>query len=119
MRRTNRGLASRAAACALIAGLVAPALALAAEEEDADVSAEPPLVRDTNWYDGPLRGFEQTVDLLVVRPLAGLTLATGAVLFVPAAILSSPSGMEAITDAYERFVDEPGQYFWSRPLGEF
>ena len=76
-------------------------------------------MRDSSWYDQPLRFFDQTVDLIVIRPLAGLALATGAVLFVPAAILTAPNGMESIEDAYARFIGEPGEYFYSRPLGEF
>jgi hypothetical protein len=131
MPRSHRGVATRIAAAVLIAGLVSPALARAAEDAEGtpaeevsedvteDVPAEPPLIRDSRWYDEPLRIFDQTIDLIVIRPLAAVTLVAGAAIFVPAAVLTAPNGMEGITDAYERFVNEPAQYFYSRPLGEF
>jgi hypothetical protein len=120
MRNTHRGLASRIAATLLIAGLLAPALARAAEDEPepAQASLPDPAVGE-RWYDQPLRMADQVVDLIVIRPLSALTLLAGAGLFIPAAALSAPNGMEGIRDAYERFVSEPGEYFWSRPLGEF
>ena len=119
MRRPQRALAIRIAAVVSIAALLGPALARAAEEGADDVSAAPPLVRDSHWYDGPRRGFDQAFDLIVVRPLAFVTLGTGCTLFVGSAILTAPNGMEGITDAYDRFVREPYEYFSTRPLGEF
>lgn len=71
------------------------------------------------WYDRPLRALDVTVDVAVVRPLAALTLGLGAVLFVPAALLSAPGGRDAIQEAWERFVQHPGEQVWERPLGEF
>ena len=118
MRRPHRALAARIAAVVSIAALLGPALARAAEETE-DVSAPPPLVRDSHWYDGPRRGFDQAFDLILVRPLAALTLGTGCALFVGSAILTAPNGVEGITDAYDRFVREPYEYFSTRPLGEF
>jgi hypothetical protein len=59
------------------------------------------------------------VDLAVIRPLAAVTLAAGAALFVPAVIMTAPNGVDSMRDAYDRFVREPGEYFYSRPLGEF
>lgn len=73
----------------------------------------------SRWYDGPVRALDVTVDVVVVRPLAALTLACGAILFVPAALLSAPSGRDVIEEAWERFVTTPGEQVWERPLGEF
>jgi hypothetical protein len=117
MRRPNRGLATRVAAVAAVAALLVPALSYA-EEGSEDVSAAP-LMGESHWYDTPLRFFDQTFDLIVVRPLSAVTLGTGAALFVGTAILTAPNGIDGISDAYDRFIREPGEYFWSRPLGEF
>lgn len=121
MRHHPSGLARlthRFAAAVLVAGLLAPALGRAAEG-DAETAVPDPVAVEPRWYESVLRTGDQIVDLLVIRPLAGVTLAAGAVLFIPAAVLSSPNGMEGIRDAYERFVGEPAEYFGSRPLGEF
>jgi hypothetical protein len=114
MRRARRVLAVRIAAVVAIAALLSPALAQAA-----DVGAGPDLVRDPHWYTGPLRGFDQAFDLIVVRPLSAITLGTGVALFVGTAILTAPNGIEGINDSYDRFVREPYEYFSLRPLGEF
>ena len=55
----------------------------------------------------------------MLRPLSLVTLVAGAMLFLPAALMTAPNGMDSVADAYERFVNEPGEYFWGRPLGEF
>ena len=48
-----------------------------------------------------------------------LILYAGIVLFIPAVIMTSPNGKDSMKDAYDRFVREPGEYFATRPLGEF
>ena len=96
-----------------------PAPAAAGEgsvEEEAAPAPEP--VRQ-HWYDPLVHNANIGVDLIVVRPLSAVTLAVGAALFVPAAIMTSPNGWDSVKDAYQRFVDEPVEYFARRPLGEF
>ena len=99
----------------MLGALVLLPAASSAEE----AAAEPAPIVESHWYDGPLRGLDLTVDVLVVRPLAAITLAAGGALFVPAAILTAPNGRDSITEAWERFVIEPGEYLWARPLGDF
>jgi hypothetical protein len=98
----------------LIAGLLAPA---AGRAENAP-PAEPAPV-EHHWYDGPVRTADVAADLVVIRPLAAVTFLAGMVLFVPAAIMTAPNGRDGVKDAYDRFVREPGEYVYSRPLGEF
>jgi hypothetical protein len=109
----------------LLAALCAPAPVWAQEEtsEDVEVSeaseALPPAPAETHWYDEAERQGNIVFDLLIVRPLAGITAFAGAVLFVPAVLLTAPNGRDSMKEAYERFVREPGEYFAERPLGEF
>ncbi|HKA14274.1 MAG TPA: hypothetical protein VKH41_04590 [Myxococcota bacterium] len=115
---TSPSPTSGVAAALLIAGLLAPAHGWAAEESEGDQPPAPAPV-EHHWYDDVLHNADVTVDLVLVRPLAAVTFLTGVTLFVPAAIMTAPNGMESIRDAYERFVREPGEYVYSRPLGEF
>jgi uncharacterized membrane protein YfcA len=101
----------------LIAVLLMPASGWAADDEKADEPPPAPIQR--HWYDPLVHQSDVGVDLILVRPLAGLTLIAGGLLFVPAALITAPNGTDSIRDAYERFVREPGEYFYSRPLGEF
>jgi len=105
----------------LLAALCAPAPVWADEgtSESGDAAEEPPPPVEQHWYTSTMRDVDIGVDLIVIRPLAAVTAACGAALFVPAAILTSPNGKDGIKDAYDRFVREPGEYFYSRPLGEF
>jgi hypothetical protein len=59
------------------------------------------------------------MDVLVVRPFAFVGTAVGAILFVPAAALASPGGMDKIETALDQFVLVPWEYAAERPLGEF
>ena len=105
---------------AWLAGLIPPARGSAAEDEaDTDTDKPAPVPVESHWYDALVHNTNVGVDLMVIRPLAGVTLAAGAVLFVPAAIMTAPNGWESIKEAYQRFVGEPGEYFATRPLGEF
>jgi len=106
----------RFAAVVLIAPLLAPMAGSAAEEEEA--AAEPAPVEE-HWYDGAMRGLDVGVDLVVVRPLAAVTWGAGAALFVPAAVMTAPNGWDSVKESYDRLVREPGDYLYSRPLGEF
>jgi len=117
MRRVVAGL--------LFAAICAPAPVWAEEEaavESAEPSEEseiPPAPVERRWYHEAQREADIGFDLLIIRPAAFITAAAGAVLFVPAAILTAPNGKDSVKEAYERFVREPGEYFVSRPLGEF
>lgn len=86
------------------------------EEEYEEDFEEEPL--EERWYDTPLYVSDVVVDAVLIRPVAAITFLAGAALFVPAAMLTAPNGMDSIRDAYDRFVNEPGQYLWGRPLGE-
>ena len=100
--------------------VVAPAPGFAAEDEAAEEEQPPaPAPVEAHWYDPVVHNTNVGVDLLVIRPLAAVTLAAGAALFVPAAIMTSPNCWDSIKDAYQRFIAEPTEYFISRPLGEF
>jgi hypothetical protein len=101
----------------LFAGLCAPA-PMWADEPSGDAEAAP-VPTEPHWYDSLVHNTDIGFDLLIVRPFAGLTAGVGAILFVPAAIMTAPNGKDSLKDAYERFVREPGEYFISRPLGEF
>ncbi|MGH7337921.1 MAG: hypothetical protein ACREI7_10100, partial [Myxococcota bacterium] len=109
-----------AAALLLVAWLpavVAPARGSAEEEAEAEEPAPAPV--EMHWYDHAIHNANVGVDLLLIRPLAAVTLAAGAALFVPAVIMTAPNGWDSMKDAYQRFVAEPGEYVITRPLGEF
>ncbi|HPG28398.1 MAG: hypothetical protein H6748_00370 [Spirochaetaceae bacterium] len=59
------------------------------------------------------------VDVLIVRPLAALRVAVGAVFMAPAALFAAPSGREGLDGAYEVLLEEPIDYAFVRELGEF
>lgn len=59
------------------------------------------------------------VDALIVRPLASARVVVGAVMFLPAALLASPSGQEGFDAAYDTFIQEPMEYAFQRELGDF
>lgn len=58
-------------------------------------------------------------DLTVLRPLGLVTTAVGVGLFVPAALVTAPNGWDSIQEAWRRFVTEPAQNVYVRPLGEW
>ncbi len=58
-------------------------------------------------------------DLTVLRPLGIATTLVGGAFFLPAALLTSPGGMDSIEWAYEIFVTSPVEYTFKTPLGEF
>ena len=59
------------------------------------------------------------VDALIVRPLASARVVIGAIMFLPAALLSSPSGKEGFDIAYDTLIAEPVEYAFRRELGDF
>ena len=61
----------------------------------------------------------QSLDALVVRPLATVRVVAGALFFLPASLFSSPSGREGFNGAYDIFIAEPIEYAFRRKLGDF
>jgi hypothetical protein len=59
------------------------------------------------------------VDLLIMRPLGFVGAAVGAVLFLPAALITAPMGRESIETAKETFITVPSNEVFKRPLGKF
>lgn len=96
---------------ALIAVLVLQGSAIAQESE----SAPAPAPAENRFVNGAAIGF----DVVVLRPLAVVTLVVGAVMLPVAALMSSPGGMEPIREATELFVTEPYDEAFKRPLGDF
>ena len=62
---------------------------------------------------------EKTFDAVVLRPIQTLGLVSGAGLFVPAAIITSPGGRPLIEEAWDYFVIVSYEEAWKRPLGRF
>jgi len=61
---------------------------------------------------------DRAVDAAFVRPAGMFAVLVGAGLFVPAAVITSPGGMDTINEALEFFVLEPSSYVFERPLGD-
>ena len=59
------------------------------------------------------------VDALIVRPLASARVVVGAIMFIPAALISAPSGREGFDTAYDTLIQEPMEYAFQRELGDF
>jgi hypothetical protein len=116
MRRPSPALRI-AAVVLLVAWSAAPAPGFAADE--GEEAKPPPAPVEQHWYDPVMHETDIGIDLMVVRPLALVTFVSGVALFLPAALLTAPNGWDSIKEAYGRFVTEPGEYFYSRPLGEF
>lgn len=89
----------RAAIVTLIAGLLLPAQVHAGFQAPHFVSV----------------GF----DLVLLRPLGLVGAAAGALLFLPAALVSAPNGKQGFDEVKERFISEPVQNTFRRPLGDF
>jgi len=93
--------------CVLIATvLLCASLALPAAAAPAAASEEPGLG-------------SKIFDCAVLRPIGFVTTLVGGVLFVPAALLSAPSGETSIKTAWTHFVLEPVESTFDRPLGDF
>ena len=61
------------------------------------------------------KGFDATL----VRPVAAIRVVMGAMFFLPASVLASPSGREGFNGAYDIFLAEPVEYAFKRELGDF
>lgn len=60
-----------------------------------------------------------TIDAVVLRPLGAVQTAVGAVLFVPMALFTAPTGRAGVEEAFEVTVRRPYEDTFVRPLGEF
>jgi hypothetical protein len=98
------GPSLRAAVMTLIAGLLLPANADALAQEQVEPPSPNPIVAGA--------------DLVILRPLGLVAMAAGAVLFVPAALLTAPNGLDSVQMALEFFVTEPAKNVFQRPLGD-
>ena len=58
-------------------------------------------------------------DVMVLRPLGFSVFVVGAVLFLPAALLTAPAGRDSVETALEIFVTAPANDVFQRPLGDF
>lgn len=68
---------------------------------------------------GAVRVADATFDALFLRPSGLVVFVVGAVMFIPAAVLATPGGKDAVDEASERFVQAPAKYLFTRPIGEF
>ena len=112
-------------ATALLASLLLAAPALADGEatyedpvEEVPLSKTPPPEATDEEAPAIYPG-DVIMDVILVRPLAFVATAAGAVLFVPAAALGVAGGKNAIETALDRFILVPWEYAATRPLGEF
>ena len=58
-------------------------------------------------------------DVVILRPLGFAASLVGAALFVPAALVTAPGGLDSIEEAWEQFVITPAEHVYTRPLGEW
>ena len=131
-------------AAALLALVLAPAPAFAADDDDEDLFSDDFLEEEfakdeeTEKKDGPLLywGVMVPIDVLMSRPLAVTNTAVGFTFFVPAAAIlgifgSAMSAWEVAVDdvdwyfdpgpiqtAWQICVQDPLDYAWNRPLGQ-
>jgi hypothetical protein len=92
---------------ALTASLLLP---LTSQAEDAEAMAP---------TSGVARVANAAFDVLFLRTSGLAVFAVGAVMFIPAAVLATPGGNEAVDEAGDRFVRAPANYLFTRPIGEF
>jgi len=60
---------------------------------------------------------DRTFDAMVLRPLGAAGVVLGAVILVPAALVSAPGGMESLDNAYDVFLRMPLDNLINAPLG--
>ena len=58
-------------------------------------------------------------DVVILRPLGFAASLVGAALFIPAALVTAPGGLNSIEEAWEQFVITPAEHVYTRPLGEW
>jgi hypothetical protein len=129
MIRRNSHSVLRFGAVAAVLLLALPALADEIEpepyvEEEAvepepEPEAEVEKEVESNVANQRDRSLVQLFDLVILRPFGLATTLVGGALFLPAALLASPSGAEGIQGAWEVFVAPSFQSTFQNPLGEF
>lgn len=102
--RLRPRLRSLLAACAVVVSLSLAAPPAAFAQDDDRNTAE--------------RVFAIGFDAAIVRPLRAVAVVVGFAIFVPAAIVTAPSGKTAIGHAWDKFVAYPSQIAFQEPLGE-
>ena len=60
---------------------------------------------------------DRAFDAMVLRPLGAMGVVLGAVILVPAALVSAPGGMESLDNAYDVFLRMPLDNLVNAPLG--
>ena len=120
--RIHRSASFLAAATVLLLAIATlPPTARAADEEDGptalaapeeDGSTAPAAPEEDRAGGGAIAG-----DLLVLRPMGAVVTLAGAVLFIPAALLSAPGGWDNVGYAFEHLIQEPYRETFEKPLG--
>ena len=88
-------------------------------EPEPEVEAEREAEMDTAAAShGPNVG-SKIFDCVILRPFGFAKTIVGGALFVPAAVLASPSGADNIQTAWDYFVVAPAEDTFTRPLGDF
>jgi hypothetical protein len=89
-------------------------------EPEPEVEVEKEAVAETAAAasGGPSVG-SKIFDCAVLRPFGFVATIIGGAFFVPAAVLSAPSGADNIQAAWEHFVVTQVENTFKRPLGEF
>ena len=60
-----------------------------------------------------------TFDVLVLRPLGFAASLVGAALFIPAALITAPNGLDSIEETWRMFVVTPSEHVYMRPIGDW
>ena len=107
-----------AAMAALLAGLLLLASGAPAQTTPPEAQLDAQLQQEPIEPTG-LNPAVAAFDVIVVRPLAATALPIGCALFVPAALITAPGGLDSVKEAAEFFVIGPARYVFTRPLGEF
>ncbi len=58
-------------------------------------------------------------DVVILRPLGFAASLVGAALFIPAALVTAPNGLDSIEQVWEQFVITPAEHVYTRPLGDW
>jgi hypothetical protein len=112
------GVRISAAMAALLAGLLLLASGAPAQTTPPEAQLDAQLQQEPIEPTG-LNPAVAAFDVIVVRPLAATALPIGCALFLPAALITAPNGLDSVKEAAEFFVIGPARYVFTRPLGEF
>jgi len=113
--RNGRNVARQALSLMLLVTIVLMAAApvYAQDAEDSQEAQQVEGAGESTDWGGSI------FDVIVLRPCQAVAVVIGAGLFVPAALISSPGGRPALSDAWDVFVAEPADTAFYRPLGDF